>query len=39
MNREDFPMLDEDIDTIKIMKITDLTEEELLHLQDVAVTV
>ena len=32
-------MLDEDIDTIKIMKITGLTEEELLHLQDVAVTV
>lgn len=32
-------MLDEDIDTIKIMKITGLTEEELLRLQDVAVTV
>ncbi len=32
-------MLDEDIDTIKIMKITGLTEVELLHLQDVAVTV
>ena len=32
-------MLDEDIDTIKIMKITGLTEEELLHLQDVVVTV
>ena len=32
-------MLDEDIDTIKIMKITGMTEEELLRLQDVAVTV
>ena len=32
-------MLDEDIDIIKIMKITGLTEDELLHLQDVPVTV
>lgn len=32
-------MLDEGIETVKIMKITGLTEEELLRLQDVAVTV
>ena len=32
-------MLDEDIDIIKIMKITGLTEDELLRLQDVPVTV
>ena len=32
-------MLDEGIDIVKIMKITGLTEEELLHLQNAAVTV
>ncbi len=32
-------MLDEDIDIIKIMKITGLTEDELLRLQEVPVTV
>lgn len=32
-------MLDEDIDIVKVMKITGLTEEELLHLRDTAVTV
>ena len=32
-------MLDEDIDIIKIMKITGLTEDELLRLQDVPVMV
>lgn len=32
-------MLDEGIEIVKIMKITGLTEEELLRLQDVAVTV
>ena len=32
-------MFDEDIDIIKIMKITGLTEEELLRLQDIPVTV
>lgn len=32
-------MLDEDIDIVKVMKITGLEEEELLHLQDVPVTV
>lgn len=32
-------MLDEDIDLVKIMKITGLTEDELLRLQDEAVTV
>ena len=32
-------MLDEGIDIVKIMKITGLTEEELLHLQNAVVTV
>ena len=32
-------MLDEDIDIIKIMKITGLTEEELLRLQNINVAV
>ena len=32
-------MLDEGIDIVKTMKITGLTEDELLHLQNVAVTV
>ena len=32
-------MLDEGIETVKIMKITGLTEEELLRLQDAAATV
>lgn len=32
-------MLDEDIDIVKVMKITGLTEEELLHFRDTAVTV
>ncbi len=32
-------MLDEDIDMVKVMKITGLTEEDLLHLRDTAVTV
>lgn len=32
-------MLDEGIDIVKIMKITGLTEEELLRLQDVPVTI
>ena len=32
-------MLDEDIDIIKIMKITGLTEDELLRLQNAAITV
>jgi len=32
-------MLDEDIDLIKIMKVTGLTEDEILHLQDESVTV
>ena len=32
-------MLDEDINLVKIMKITGLTEDELLRLQDEAVTV
>lgn len=32
-------MLDEGIDIVKTMKITDLTEEELLRLQDAPVTV
>lgn len=32
-------MLDEDIDIVKVMKITGRTEEELLHLRDTAVTV
>ena len=32
-------MFDEDIDIIKIMKITGLTEEELLRLQNAAITV
>ena len=32
-------MLDEGIDIVKTMKITGLTEEELLRLQDVPVTV
>ncbi len=32
-------MLDEDIDFVKIMKITGLTEEELLRLQEENVTV
>lgn len=32
-------MLDEKIDLVKIMKVTGLTEAELLHLQDEAVTI
>ncbi len=32
-------MLEENIDIVKIMKITGLTEEELLRLQDESVTV
>ena len=32
-------MLDEGIDYVKIMKVTGLTEDELLRLQDEAVTV
>lgn len=32
-------MLDEDIDFVKIMKVTGLTEEELLRLQSENVTV
>lgn len=32
-------MLNEGIDIVKIMKITGLTEEEILRLQNVAVTV
>lgn len=32
-------MLDEGIDFVKIMKVTGLTEDELLRLQDEAVTV
>ncbi len=32
-------MLDEDIDIVKVMKITGLAEDELLHLRDTAVTV
>lgn len=32
-------MLDEDIDIVKVMKITGLTEDDLLHLRDTAVTV
>ena len=32
-------MLDEDIDIVKIMKITGLTEGDLLRLQDANVTV
>ena len=32
-------MLDEGIDIVKTMKITGLTEEELLHLQDDLATV
>jgi hypothetical protein len=32
-------MLDEDIDFIKVMKITGLTEEELLGIQNETVTV
>lgn len=32
-------MLDEDIDLVKIMKVTGLTETELLHLQDESVTI
>lgn len=32
-------MLDEGIDIVKTMKITGLTEDELLRLQDVPVTV
>lgn len=32
-------MLDEGIDIVKVMKITGLTEDELLRLRDTAVTV
>lgn len=32
-------MLDEDIDIVKVMKITGLAEEELLRFRDTAVTV
>lgn len=32
-------MFDEGIDLVKIMKVTGLTEEELLHLQNNSVTV
>lgn len=32
-------MLDEDIDIVKVMKITGLTEDELLRLRDTAITV
>lgn len=32
-------MFDEGIDLVKIMKVTGLTEEELLHLQNKSVTV
>lgn len=32
-------MLDEDIDIVKVMKITGLAEDELLRLRDTAVTV
>ncbi len=32
-------MLDEDIDIVKVMKITGLAEEELLRLRDTVVTV
>ncbi len=32
-------MLDEDIDIVKVMKITGLTEAEILRFQDTAVTV
>ncbi len=32
-------MLDEDIDFVKIMKVTGLTEAELLRLQDESITV
>lgn len=32
-------MLDEGIDMVKVMKITGLTEDELLRLRDTAVTV
>ena len=32
-------MFDEGIDLVKIMKVTGLTEEELLHLQNKSVTI
>ena len=32
-------LLDDGVDLVKIMKATGLTEDELLHLQDEAVTV
>lgn len=32
-------MLDEDIDIVKVMKITRLTEDELLRLRDTTITV